>query len=199
MTKSLVEFVPPRTATFLAVTFCVALAPTDLPARQAAAGPPADAPQAEDADWRSYGRDLAEQRYSPLGQIMRENVSRLSVAWTYDIPRRGARLEATPLMADGVMYATGPMSTVFALDARTGEELWYWDPAIPDEEQGGPSVCCGDVNRGLGMHGDRIFVGVLDGRLVALNRHDGRVEWSVQTTPAAAVAIHTPLGVPRKR
>ncbi|NNF12039.1 MAG: PQQ-dependent dehydrogenase, methanol/ethanol family [Gemmatimonadetes bacterium] len=137
-----------------------------------------------DAEWRSHGRDLAERRYSPLDQITRDNVGSLTVAWTYDIPRRGARLEATPLVADGVMYATGPMSTVFALDARTGEELWYWDPGIPDEEQGGPSACCGDVNRGLAMHDDRLFVGLLDGRLVALDKASGHVEWAVQTTPA---------------
>lgn len=155
-------------------------------AAQARAPGPADSalPSVADAEWRSHGRDLAEQRYSPLNQIDRENVGTLSMAWTYDIPRRGARLEATPLVADGVMYATGPMSTVFALDARTGEELWYWDPGIPDEEQGGPSACCGDVNRGLAMHDGRVFVGLLDGRLVALNRANGHVEWAVQTTPA---------------
>jgi PQQ-dependent dehydrogenase (methanol/ethanol family) len=156
--------------------------PGALSARQASAT--ADALSASDEEWRSYGRDLAEQRYSPLEQVTRQNVASLEVAWTYDIPRRGARLEATPLVADGVMYGTGPMSTVFALDARTGEELWYWDPGIPDEEQGGPSVCCGDVNRGLAMHGDKVFAGLLDGRLVALNRANGRVEWAVQTTPA---------------
>ena len=174
----------------------VGLALVAAPSRaQSPAAPPADAPPAEDADWRSYGRDLAEQRFSPLGQVTRQNVGRLEVAWTYDIPRRGARLEATPLVADGVLYATGPMSTVFALDARTGRELWHWDPAIPDEEQGGPSVCCGDVNRGLALHGDRIFVGLLDGRLVALDRRSGRVAWSVQTTPAGQ--DYTITGAPR--
>ncbi len=154
--------------------------PAPLSARQS----PAVNPSASADEWRAHGRDATEQRYSPLDRITRLNVGRLGVAWSWEIPRRGARLESTPLVADGVMYATGPMSTVFALDARTGEELWFWDPGIPDEEQGGPSVCCGDVNRGLAMHGDRVFAGLLDGRLVALNRHSGRVEWSVQTTPA---------------
>ena len=147
-------------------------------------GAPSNAPTASDAEWTGHGLDLGEQRYSPLAQITSDNVSRLSVVWTYDIPRRGARLESTPLVVDGVMYATGPMSTVFALDALTGEELWYWDPGIPDEEEGGPSACCGDVNRGVGVHGDKIFVGLLDGRLVALDRHNGHVVWTVQTTPA---------------
>lgn len=147
-------------------------------------GVPDNAPAAVDVEWTGHGGDLGEQRYSSLAQINSDNVGRLDVAWTYDISRRGARLESTPLVVDGVMYATGPMSTVFALDARTGTELWYWDPGIPDEEQGGPPACCGDVNRGVGVHGDKVFVGLLDGRLVALDRHNGHVIWTVQTTPA---------------
>lgn len=147
-------------------------------------GVPDNAPAAVDEEWTGHGGDLGEQRYSSLAQINSDNVGRLDVAWTYDISRRGARLESTPLVVDGVMYATGPMSTVFALDARTGTELWYWDPGIPDEEQGGPPACCGDVNRGVGVHGDKVFVGLLDGRLVALDRHNGHVIWTVQTTPA---------------
>ena len=147
-------------------------------------GAPDNAPAAVDTEWTGHGGDLGEQRYSSLAQINSDNVGRLDVAWTYDISRRGARLESTPLVVDGVMYATGPMSTVFALDARTGTELWYWDPGIPDEEQGGPPACCGDVNRGVGIHGDKVFVGLLDGRLVALDRHNGHVIWTVQTTPA---------------
>jgi len=176
---------PIASPTIVAVAVTLATALT-VPATRAAAqaGPPSDAPSVADAEWATHGRDLGERRYSPLAQITTENAGRLAVSWTYDLPRKGARLESTPVVAGGVMYATGPMSTVFALDARTGEELWYWDPAIPDEEQGGPSACCGDVNRGAAVQGDRLFVGLLDGRLVALNRHTGHVEWAVQTTPA---------------
>jgi glucose dehydrogenase len=97
--------------------------------------------QAAPAEWLSYGRDYAETHYSPLSQITTENVRRLVPAWTWDIPKTGARLEATPIVADGVIYATGPKSFVFALDARTGQRLWMWDPAIPDETEGGPSIC----------------------------------------------------------
>jgi PQQ-dependent dehydrogenase (methanol/ethanol family) len=139
--------------------------------------------QAAPAEWPTYGRDYAETHYSPLAQITTENVGRLQLAWSWDIPKPGARLEATPIVVDGVIYATGPYSYVFALDARSGQRLWHWDPGIPEEEQGGPSVCCGNVNRGVAVHGDKVFVGVLDGRLVALNRHTGIVEWAVQTTP----------------
>ena len=135
------------------------------------------------AEWLTYGRDYAETHYSPLSQITTDNVRRLAPAWTWDIPKSGSRLEATPIVADGVIYATGAKSFVFAVDARTGERLWTWDPAIPDETEGGPSVCCGDVNRGVAVYGDKVFVGLLDGRLVALDRESGTIVWNVQTTP----------------
>jgi quinohemoprotein ethanol dehydrogenase len=135
------------------------------------------------AEWLTYGRDYAETHYSPLDQISTSNVASLEVAWSWDLPKTGARLEAVPLVSDGVMFATGPRSFVFALDARTGELLWQWDPGIPDEAQGGPSVCCGDVNRGVALYGDKVYVGLLDGRLVALNRDSGIVEWVVMTVP----------------
>ena len=102
---------------------------------------------APETDWPTYGLNLSETRFSPLDQIDSDNVSRLGVAWSWEIPRTGARLEATPLIADGVMYATGPMSFVYALDARTGEEIWQWDPAIPDEAAGGPSLALESVWR----------------------------------------------------
>src|SRR5690606_24386419 len=135
------------------------------------------------AEWPTYGRDYAETHYSPLAQITTDNVNQLELVWSWDLPKTGARPEATPLVIDGVMYATGPYSYVFALDARTGEMLWHWDPGIPEEAHGGPSVCCGNVNRGVAVYGDKVFVGTLDGRLVALNRETGIVEWAVQTTP----------------
>ena len=72
--------------------------------------------------------DFAETRFSPIDQIDSDNVGRLGVAWSWEIPRAGARLEATPLISDGVLYATGPRSYVYAVDARTGEEIWHWDP-----------------------------------------------------------------------
>ncbi|HBD98170.1 MAG TPA: PQQ-dependent dehydrogenase, methanol/ethanol family, partial [Gemmatimonadetes bacterium] len=102
-------------------------------------------------EWTAHGLDFAETRFSPIDQIDSDNVGRLGVAWSWEIPRAGARLEATPLISDGVLYATGPRSYVYAVDARTGEEIWHWDPAIPDESEGGPSACCGDVNRGVAL------------------------------------------------
>ena len=147
------------------------------------------------AEWLTTGRDQAETHYSPLDQIDVENIDELGLAWTWVIPKSGARLEATPVVSDGVMYATGPKSFVYALDARTGDLKWQWDPGIPDERQGGPSICCGDVNRGVALYGDKVFVGLLDGRLVGLDRKTGLVEWTVQTTPRGA--DYSVTGAPR--
>src|SRR5215204_5005285 len=78
-------------------------------------------------EWLTYGRDYYESRFSPLNQIDTSNVSQLGVAWTFDTDSvRG--LEATPLIHDGILYATRPWSSVFAMDARTGAKLWDYDP-----------------------------------------------------------------------
>jgi len=134
-------------------------------------------------EWTVHGGDDAETRYSPLARITTSNVASLQEVWSWEIPKQGGRLETTPLIVDGVMYGTGAMSFVFALDARSGLELWTWDPGILDEAQGGPPTCCGKVNRGVAVEGDHVFVGLLDGRLVALDRLTGELAWSVQTTP----------------
>ena len=95
--------------------------------------------------WLTVGRDYAETRYSPLHAIDAKNVARLGLAWTYDTQSlRG--LEATPLVANGVLYSSTAWSNVFALDARTGRELWRWD-AKADRIRG-YRACCDVVNRG---------------------------------------------------
>ena len=132
-------------------------------------------------EWLSNGRDYAETRHSPLDLIDTDNVGGLAPAWSYDTDSTGT-LEATPLIADGVMYGTTTWNSVFALDARTGEELWRWDAGIP-RGPGGPHLCCGPVNRGAALYAGKVYVGLLDGRLVALDAENGRVVWSVQTTP----------------
>ena len=149
---------------------------------------------APSAEWLTTGRDQAETRFSPLDQVNLETIDRLGLGWSWVIPKAGARLEATPVISGGVMYATGPKSYVFALDARTGELRWQWDPGVPDESEGGPSVCCGDVNRGVALFEDKVYVGLLDGRLVALERETGLVAWAVQTTPPGDYSI---TGAPR--
>ena len=95
------------------------------------------------AEWLTYGGNYAEWHYSPLDEIDLTNVGRLGVAWQRELIGTNGNLEATPLVHDGVIYATGTWSTVFALDAATGEERWHWDPAIVrgGSTSEGPSVC----------------------------------------------------------
>jgi quinohemoprotein ethanol dehydrogenase len=137
-------------------------------------------------EWLTYGYNYAEQRYSPLRQITAANVSRLGLGWTTEIGVGGGTQEATPLVANGVMYVITNWSLVYALDARTGKELWRFDPQV-DRRIGAPGplnrVCCGVVNRGLALYEDRVFVPVLDGRLIALNSSTGKQIWSVVTVP----------------
>jgi len=131
------------------------------------------------AEWLSYGRDYAETHYSPLMQISAATVPGLTRAWSTELGTPGT-LETTPLVSNGVLYATGPWSTVFALDARTGTLKWTWDPKLPTT--GGPRLCCGAVNRGVALYDGRVFVGLLDGRLVALDANTGTPVWDVQTS-----------------
>jgi quinohemoprotein ethanol dehydrogenase len=146
----------------------------------------------ETDQWITIGRDQAETRFSPLKQIDRNSISRLGLAWSYDTQSlRG--LEATPLVANGVMYASADWSNVFAVDARTGKELWRWD-AKADRVRG-YRACCDVVNRGLALYKDKVFVGVIDGRLVALDAKTGAVKWDVQTTPVDEP--YTITGAPR--
>src|SRR5262245_60393175 len=136
-------------------------------------------------EWLTYGLDYAETRYSPLKQIDAGNVNRLSLAWSADIGVGGGSQEATPLAWNGVIYTITNWSVTLALDARTGKELWRWDPEV-DHALDNPqddSVCCGPVNRGLGLYEGKVIVPVLDGRLAALDAKTGRVIWSVRALP----------------
>ncbi|MEZ4292610.1 MAG: PQQ-binding-like beta-propeller repeat protein [Myxococcota bacterium] len=143
-------------------------------ARAASAPRPVDAARLADpapGEWPSHGRSYLEQRYSPLSQIDTTNVGRLGLAWSFDLGSdRG--VEATPLVADGTLYVTGPWSVLHAIDAATGEPRWTYDPQVPRGYA--RSICCGVVNRGPALFGDRVFVGTLDGRLVAVDRETGR-------------------------
>jgi quinohemoprotein ethanol dehydrogenase len=144
------------------------------------------------ADWPLHGLTTSEQRFSPLRQIDRTSVSRLGLAWSYDtLSHRG--LEATPIVVDGVLYATSTWSVVFALDARTGRELWRHDPAVPRWKA--RHACCDVVNRGVAVEAGRVFAATLDGRLQALDAASGALLWSVRTTPLAEP--YTITGAPR--
>jgi quinohemoprotein ethanol dehydrogenase len=143
-------------------------------------------------EWVTYGHDYAETHFSPLKQINVENVSRLALAWTWETGTEGG-IESTPLISNGVLYATGPWSVVFAVDARTGKEKWRYDPDIA--RVNGPRLCCGPVNRGVALYQGKVYVGTLDGRLIALNAETGKTVWSVQTTDPNE--DHSITGAPR--
>jgi quinohemoprotein ethanol dehydrogenase len=133
---------------------------------------------ADPREWVSHGRDYGEQRYSPLDQIDESNVKQLGLAWSFDLMSEHG-VESTPLVADGVMFVTAPWSILYALDAASGERLWTFDPEVPRAHA--RKICCGFVNRGVALWGDKIFLGTLDGRLIAVDRKTGKSAWSVQT------------------
>ena len=132
----------------------------------------------EPGNWLAHGRTYDEQRFSPLDEITDETISRLGLAWYQDTgSKRG--LEATPIVVDGVMFTTGSWSTVHAYDAKTGENIWNYDPQVP--KSWGKYACCDVVNRGAAVWKGNVFVGTIDGRLIALDAATGEVEWDVLT------------------
>lgn len=143
-------------------------------------------------EWLSYGGGYDEQRHSALTAINRETVNKLGVAWTYDL-KTNRGVESTPIVVDGVMYVTSAWSVVHALDALTGKELWTYDPEVDKEV--GVNACCDVVNRGVAVYGGQIFVGVIDGRLEALDALSGKRNWSVVTVDQSKP--YTITGAPR--
>lgn len=134
---------------------------------------------AADADWPLHGRTHDEQRFSPLTGINTNNVASLGLDWYFETDLYRGH-EATPLIVDGKMFLTGPWSRVFALDARSGKVLWRYNPAVPGKK--GYDACCDVVNRGVAVADGKVFLGALDGRLIALEADTGKLIWEVQTT-----------------
>jgi PQQ-dependent dehydrogenase (methanol/ethanol family) len=132
-------------------------------------------------EWITYNINWSETRHSPLKQINTSNVARLGLAWSYDTPT-GTRLEATPLVYNGVLYSISPWSIVYALDARTGKELWRQDPEV-NRQVWQSRICCGVVNRGIALYQDKVIAPVVDGRLRALDAATGKVVWETRVSP----------------
>jgi PQQ-dependent dehydrogenase (methanol/ethanol family) len=187
----------------IALSLCVGCGADEEPAAEA---PAPDAPLAvggiddarlraadtEPGSWLAHGRTWAEQRFSRLDRIDDANVANLQLRWSFPTgTKRG--LEATPIVVDGVMYTTSTWSVVYALDARSGELVWKWDPQVPREV--GQKACCDVVNRGVAVYRGRVYSGTLDGRLVALDAKTGVPVWEVRTVdPKGAYTI---TGAPR--
>jgi quinohemoprotein ethanol dehydrogenase len=129
-------------------------------------------------DWLTHGRTYDEQRFSPLERINTGNVKTLGLAWFADLDTARGQ-EATPLVIDGTIYITTAWSKVKAYDAVSGKLRWEYDPKVPGAAA--LRACCDVVNRGLAAWGERLFLGTLDGRLIALDRASGKPLWSKLT------------------
>ncbi|GAA0319997.1 hypothetical protein GCM10009087_32890 [Sphingomonas oligophenolica] len=133
-----------------------------------------------DDEWLSYGRDYSEQRFSPLTQISDTTIGKLGLAWSADLETARGQ-EATPLMHDGTLYVSTAWSMVKAFDATNGKLKWAYDPHVPRDTLA--RACCDAVNRGVALYGGKVFVGTLDGRLVALDQSTGKPVWEKVVVP----------------
>ncbi len=131
----------------------------------------------EPQNWLTYSGSYNGQRYSTLNQITPANVSNLNLEWVFQVRSLGAadKFEATPIVVDGVMYTVSPPNDVVALDAATGRQFWRYNHNVAPAAR----VCCGRVNRGVAILGSSVFMGTIDGRVIALNAKTGAVEWNV--------------------
>ena len=128
----------------------------------------------EPQNWMTYSGDYSGRRFSPLDQINTTNARTLVAKWVYQTGATG-KLETTPLVVDGILYATAQDDRAFALDARTGRPIWMYQHQLPADIR----PCCGRVNRGLAILGDKVFLGTLDAHVIALDTKTGNVIWDV--------------------
>jgi quinohemoprotein ethanol dehydrogenase len=152
------------------------------------------ADEREGENWLSSGRTYAEHHYSPLTQITRDNIKRLGLAWSLDLA--GERtLEAPPLAVDGVLYFSGTYGKTYAVDAHSGRPLWEFDPDLAHHSPEKLRLVMG-AHRGVAYWQGKVYVGVVDGRLLALEAKTGKPLWSAQSfdAPGARKAIS---GAPR--
>ncbi len=125
--------------------------------------------------WLTYGGDYSSQRHSPLTQITPENVNQLTAQWTFQTGTTGS-FQTTPLVVDGVLYVTGYNNNAWAVDARSGRQIWRYRRELPEDWKG----CCGAVNRGFGVLGDRLYMTTIDAHLLALDMRTGGVLFDVE-------------------
>ena len=142
-------------------------------------GDVAIADENQTSDWLAYGRTHNERRFSPAAEIHTENVADLKVDWFIDLPN-DVGLVSTPLVVDGVMYFTGTMNIIRAVDATNGDLIWQYDPKVGEEVRGKRKI--GWVHsRGISFYEGKIFAATWDGRLIAIDASTGSEIWSVRT------------------
>ncbi len=132
--------------------------------------------ESEPESWLTYSGSYASQRFSALAEITSSNVQQLRAIWVYQVRRAGI-VETSPIVVDGVMYITEPPSSVTALDARSGRPLWTWSPSMPANVL---HIGFPQVNRGVAILDETVYVGTLDAHLVALDAKSGAVRWDVE-------------------
>jgi PQQ-dependent dehydrogenase (methanol/ethanol family) len=128
----------------------------------------------QSANWLVYGGDLANTRFVPNDEINANNVGDLELQWIFQTGIIGS-FETTPIVEDGVMYLTAPYNHVFAIDARTGRELWHYEHKL-----GTTIFCCGPNNRGVALADDKVYMATLDAMLVALDKRTGELVWETE-------------------
>jgi quinohemoprotein ethanol dehydrogenase len=170
--------------TLLAMLVAPAVA-ADAPSRIALA-------DREPGNWLTTGRTYDESRDSPLSQINDGNVQKLGLVWSYDLDTDRGQ-ESTPLAVDGVLYTTSAWSKVQAFDPTSGKLLWQFDPQVPRKT--GVKSCCDSVNRGAAYWNGKIYVGTIDGRLIAIDAKTGKEVWSTITVDQSK--SYTIGGAPR--
>jgi alcohol dehydrogenase (cytochrome c) len=129
----------------------------------------------EPQNWLTYSGTYSSQRYSTLTQITPANVTDLEMKWVWQADSI-QKNEATPLVVDGVMYTTQAPNDVVALDAKTGRIYWVFQYKVSPDVR----LCCGQVNRGLAILGNTLFLGTVDAHLLALDAKNGRVLWNTE-------------------
>ena len=136
-------------------------------------------------EWTINGMDWGEQRYSTMTQINPGNVSKLASAWSYELGPGGGNQQATPLYSNGVLYTVTNWSIVAAVDAKTGKELWRYDPQADRTmtQPGKSRLCCGVNSRGVALYEGKVLVPVVDGRMQALDAATGKLLWSSWAIP----------------
>jgi len=137
------------------------------------------------AEWLSVGMDWGEERYSSASQINPGNVGKLILAWSYELGAGGGSQQATPLYSNGVLYTVTNWSIVAAVDARTGKEIWRYDPQADRSmtQPGKSRLCCGVNTRGIALYEGKVLVPVIDGRMQAIDAATGRLLWSSWAIP----------------
>ncbi len=146
----------------------------------------------EPGNWLAHGRTFNEERHSPLDQINVGTVGNLELAWYIDLDTSRGQ-EATPIVVDGVLFSTSAWSKVQAVDAKTGQMLWQYDPQVPGIWD--VRACCGVQNRGAAVWQGRVYSATLDGRLISLDAETGELIWEVLTTDQEQ--SYTITGAPR--